>query len=199
MEDDFMSHISRKVKARMKINYVITHEEYMSMRINSYERKLLLEYFSDSAFLELAEYCYYQSSHKEINKFGLARSYDNAVTGELLPVMMRRFKKLLEDKMARAKVVHSDDAVTIIFKGDPKNPEPGSAIIKFPGGHVEVTRTSDNRYWAHVNVEESSNIKESRIDYDFEGYTKSEIKIPDVPNAENIQHIAILIGIDKDS
>ena len=99
--------------------------------------------------------------------------------------------------MARAKIVHSEDAVTIIFKGDKDSPEPGTAIIKFPGGHVEVTRTSDNKYWAHIEVEKASNIKESRIDYDFDGYKKSECKIPDVPNAEHIQHIAIKISLEN--
>lgn len=101
--------------------------------------------------------------------------------------------------MARVKVVHSEDAVTVIFKGNPENPEPSTAIIKFPGGHVEVTRTSDNTYWAHVGVEEASNIVDSRIDYDFEGYKKSECKIPDVPHAEHIKHIAINIKESKSS
>ena len=48
--------------------------------------------------------------------------------------------------MAKATVVHSDDAATIIFKGDRRRPEPSTGIIKFPGGHVEVTRCSDNTY-----------------------------------------------------
>lgn len=52
--------------------------------------------------------------------------------------------------MARFKITHSDDAATIIIRGDKRNPEPSTAIIKFPGGHVEVARCSDGTYWAHV-------------------------------------------------
>lgn len=96
--------------------------------------------------------------------------------------------------MAKAKVVHSEDAVTVVFQGNPKNPEPGSAIIKFPGGHVEVTRTSDNRYWAHVEVENPENTHDSRIDYNHDGYVATNGSIPDVPHADKIKHMAILIG-----
>lgn len=96
--------------------------------------------------------------------------------------------------MAKAKVVHSEDAVTVIFQGNPKNPEPGSAIIKFPGGHVEVSRTSDNRYWAHVEVEDPESIQSSRIDYSHEGYTATGGAIPAIPHADKIQHMAILVA-----
>lgn len=95
--------------------------------------------------------------------------------------------------MAKAKVVHSDDAVLIKFLGNPKNPEPGTAVIEFPGGHVEVSRTTDGRYWAHVNVKEPECIRESRIDYNHEGYMATGGKMV-VPNADKINHIAVLIG-----
>ena len=49
--------------------------------------------------------------------------------------------------MARAKVTHSDDAVQITFNGDKRNPEPSTAVVKFPGGYVEVSRCSDGTYW----------------------------------------------------
>ena len=52
--------------------------------------------------------------------------------------------------MARFNVVHSEDAATIIIRGSKKSPEPSTAIIKFPGGHVEVARCTDGTYWAHV-------------------------------------------------
>lgn len=96
--------------------------------------------------------------------------------------------------MARATVVHSEDAVTVMFAGDRKKPEPSTGIIRFPGGHVEVSRTSDGKYWAHVEVENPSNIQESRIDYSHEGYKVTGGSIPDIPHADKIQHMAILIG-----
>lgn len=96
--------------------------------------------------------------------------------------------------MAKAKVVHSQDAVLIKFQGNPKNPEPGTAVIEFPGGHVEVTRTTDGRYWAHVEVADPQNIERSRIDYTHEGYRETGGAIPDIPHADKIRHMAILIG-----
>jgi len=92
--------------------------------------------------------------------------------------------------MARARIVHSDDAVTIIFNGDRKSPEPSTGIIKFPGGHVEVTRCSDGTYWAHVAVVDGVNIVDSRIDH----LAKSSWYIQDIPNAESVNHIAIRIA-----
>ena len=95
--------------------------------------------------------------------------------------------------MARAKITHSTDSVCIIFKGDKKQPEPSTGVIRFPGGHIEVSRTSDGGYWAHIEVDKAENIKNSRIDYDFAGYNKTEEKVPDVPHHEHIKHIAIKI------
>jgi hypothetical protein len=100
--------------------------------------------------------------------------------------------------MAKAKVIHSDDAVTVVFKGNPKSPEPTMGVIKFPGGHVEVSRTKDNKYWAHIRVDKADSIKSSRIDYDFEGYTKAvedetSPVIPDIPYHDHIEHMAIMI------
>ena len=34
--------------------------------------------------------------------------------------------------MARAKVVHSEDAVLVEFKGDKRNPEPTTGVMRFP-------------------------------------------------------------------
>lgn len=96
--------------------------------------------------------------------------------------------------MARSKVVHSKDATTIILKGNKRNPEPSTSVIKFPGGHVEVSRTTDGEYWAHIAVDKAANIKDSRIDYDHEGYTKSGGKIPSVPHEEHIVHVAVRVG-----
>lgn len=38
--------------------------------------------------------------------------------------------------------------------GDPaKKIEKPHTILNFPGGHVEISRTEDNEYWAHIAVE----------------------------------------------
>jgi len=96
--------------------------------------------------------------------------------------------------MARAQVVHSEDAATIIFKGDKRFPEPTTGIIKFPGGRIEVARTTDGSYWVHTSVEDAVNIKDSRVDYNHDGWCKNGI-LP-VPDADKVRHIAIRIYPD---
>ncbi len=95
--------------------------------------------------------------------------------------------------MAKAKVVHSSDACTIIFKGDKSNPEPSLGIIKFPGGHVEVSRCTDGTYWAHFYNDDDSSIIDSRIDYKFEAYKKHKGEIPSIPEHKEIQHMAVRV------
>jgi hypothetical protein len=95
--------------------------------------------------------------------------------------------------MAKAKVSHSDDAVMIHFRGDKKSPEPSTAVIKFPGGHVEVTRCSNGEYWAHIDVVSPENITQSRLDYTYEAWAELH-NVPDVPRANEIRHIAIKVA-----
>ncbi|MFM2668555.1 hypothetical protein AAFX24_27830 [Vibrio mediterranei] len=99
--------------------------------------------------------------------------------------------------MARTKVHHSQDACHIIIKGDKRNPEPTLHVIQFPGGQIEVSRCSDNTYYAHVHINESANIVDSRIDYPFELARQREDQglksIPEIDNFESIQKIAIKI------
>lgn len=91
--------------------------------------------------------------------------------------------------MAKANVVHSEDAVTVIFNGDRRHPEPSTGIIKFPGGHVEVTRCSDGTYWAHIATVAGVNILEGRIDREGRAHAVS-----DLDDADKINHIAIRVA-----
>jgi hypothetical protein len=94
--------------------------------------------------------------------------------------------------MARAKVTHSQDAVQITFDGDKRNPEPSTAVIKFPGGHVEVSRCTDGGYWAHIELVDPANNAGSRIDYITE--VSREAGIPPLPREEHIKHIAVRVA-----
>ena len=94
----------------------------------------------------------------------------------------------------------------ILLKGDRRNPESAEHIIKFPGGSIAVTRTSDNEYWAHIQVnrkesgldiggiveEKNGEIVDTRIDYDR---TESEPmgRIEEFDTAPNISHMAVRI------
>lgn len=100
--------------------------------------------------------------------------------------------------MAKAKVVHSEDAVTVIFKGNPKSPEPSTGIIKFPGGHVEVTRCSDNQYWAHLYIDEESENTQTRVMYNYERQQKLQSGIGDIPYEKEIEQLAVKVkGVYK--
>ena len=82
-------------------------------------------------------------------------------------------------------------------------PEPATHIIEFPGGAIELSRTTDGNYWAHVIVNRDFALSDdcdgmraaygqivgSRIDYDF----PADPNIVNVPHAEQVRQIAILI------
>ena len=95
--------------------------------------------------------------------------------------------------MAKAVVVHSQDGVQVTFNGDKRRPEPTMGVIKFPGGHVEVSRCSDGTYWAHVNVVDAANVVESRMDFD--NYHEHQIRsVQDFPHGRLVNHIAVRIS-----
>lgn len=91
--------------------------------------------------------------------------------------------------MAKAKVTHSDDAVQITFNGDKRHPEPGTGVIQFPGGHVEVSRCTDGSYWAHIAVVDGANIVDGRID------RSDRIQaVEDMEDADKVVHVAIRVA-----
>lgn len=96
--------------------------------------------------------------------------------------------------MAKAKVVHCEDAVIVVFKGDPARPEPVTGVIKFPGGHVEVSRCSDGTYWAHLTVS-GEKITGSRFDFSMPDHAEPTFRtIRDIPDHERITKIALHVG-----
>ena len=83
--------------------------------------------------------------------------------------------------------------------GDRAKPESAQHIIEFPGGAVEVSRTTDGLYWAHIivnrgwaidDIDGLHNCKgvvlDSRVDNGKE--------IVQLPQNEEISQIAVLIG-----
>jgi hypothetical protein len=92
----------------------------------------------------------------------------------------------------------------IQLRGDKtKRPEPATHIIEFPGGAVELSRTTEGNYWAHIIINRDFALPEdlsglyaahgeivgSRIDYVF----PADPNIVDVPDAEHVRQIAVLI------
>lgn len=91
------------------------------------------------------------------------------------------------------KQVVSEDALTIMISGDVRNPEPSTLVIKFPGGHVEISRCSDNTYWAHLEVVSPANVVDSRVEHNHEGYIALG-GVPDFPRAEDVKKVALRIA-----
>lgn len=83
-----------------------------------------------------------------------------------------------------------------------KRPESAQHIIEFPGGAVELTRTSTGDYWVHVIVN-----REQIID-DADGRVSAFGRIVDaridrvsridhVPELENVEQIAFLVHPER--
>jgi hypothetical protein len=84
-----------------------------------------------------------------------------------------------------------------------KRPEPATHVIEFPGGAIELSRTSEGFYWAHIIVNRDfalpediegmeaayGQIVDSRIDYEF----PADPNTVDIPNSQQVRQIAILI------
>lgn len=88
----------------------------------------------------------------------------------------------------------------ITLHGNPRKPESATHIIEFPGGSIEVSRTTDGEYWAHIAVNRGQKIDDcegfhgtlaqvvdARLDRTI-GHTES------LPDCQTIQHIAIRIS-----
>lgn len=85
-----------------------------------------------------------------------------------------------------------------VLKGDKRKPEPGTHIIEFPGGAIELSRLDDGSYWAHIIVHRGQGLScmqgmggargvvaESRIDW-------AERRIEDIPSLPDGAHLTQL-------
>lgn len=46
-----------------------------------------------------------------------------------------------------------DNVIGVQLEGNPKKPEPIHFRVMFPGGDIDIVRTSDNEdYWVHIRV-----------------------------------------------
>ena len=79
-----------------------------------------------------------------------------------------------------------------------KRPEPAQHIIEFPGGAIELSRTNDGNYWAHILINQQF------MDNDFNGMHNRYGEIVDsrittdgdvvyITDYPNITQIAVLI------
>lgn len=89
-----------------------------------------------------------------------------------------------------------------LFADKKKKIEAAQHIIEFPGGAIELSRTTDGNYWAHIIVNKDQAIDDceglnqcfgdivgSRIDYEY----PADPNVVNVPSQETVRQIAILI------
>lgn len=96
------------------------------------------------------------------------------------------------------KLTRSEDALTVTIEGDVRNPEPTHAIIKFPGGVVEVARCSDGSYWAHLSRDphaeyaDEFEVVASRVEY---GYPEALFHgVGTIPAQDRVDKLAVCIA-----
>jgi hypothetical protein len=80
--------------------------------------------------------------------------------------------------------------------GDPKKKaEKGHTIILFPGGSVEVSRTSDNQYWVHVAIEKdgTAQIVNARIDACDDYLIPANKALKTSLETARVEHVAFLV------
>jgi len=51
-----------------------------------------------------------------------------------------------------------DKVQGVTLRGNPASPEPETVRVEFPGGDVDVVRTSDGSYWVHVRVNRAEDL-----------------------------------------
>jgi hypothetical protein len=94
--DEFMENVGPDVQLLLDLGQPITWEEYVGFTMNSYERVLLYPLLTDDAILKLTEYCYDQSNYRKLHQYRLPQSYNDAVTDLLIPMIMERFKSIID-------------------------------------------------------------------------------------------------------
>lgn len=84
--------------------------------------------------------------------------------------------------------------------GDPKiKPEKPYTIIGFPGGDVEISRTTDGKYWVHVAVKDGGAIESARLDAKGRYCPEANAALATEIEAGDIDHIAFLVSPPKTS
>jgi len=97
IEREFMNHVSDEVKLRYKNPDPITLQEYEKFRGNSYERKLLLPKMDNETLIHQARHCLNfanQHNFRQLGKYEIARHYDQALSGDLIHMLIDRLEQL---------------------------------------------------------------------------------------------------------
>lgn len=84
-----------------------------------------------------------------------------------------------------------------------KRPESAQHIISFPGGAIEVTRTTAGEYWAHILVNrgwadsDQSGLSGARGEVVASRVDRHGCPLDEIHDARGIRQIAVLIRTDR--
>lgn len=94
---------------------------------------------------------------------------------------------------------------TTLLGDKAKKVEASTHVIEFPGGAVEVSRTTDNKYWVHVHVNRNQVVDDaeglvsafgqivgSRVTVNINA-GRDAAGVYEIHNAEHIEQFALLI------
>lgn len=110
--------------------------------------------------------------------------------------------------MARRKINverAGDDALVVRLLGDKRQPEPSTFLVQFPGGEVEIARTSDDRYWVHVRpntaedevasdgAKKAGRLARARVDHSVPGGMVTDGE--EIGFAPTANHVAVLCEV----
>ena len=79
-----------------------------------------------------------------------------------------------------------------------EKPEPAQHVIEFPGGAIELSRTTEGTYWAHIIVNRDHRVDDTRGLFAAFGQIvgsriDSEDGVHPLPEHEKITQVALLI------
>lgn len=85
--------------------------------------------------------------------------------------------------------------------GDPaRKLEKPLTIVRFPGGHVEIARTTDDHYWVHVAVrtevgaKQPGRVTKARIDFTGRHGNEANTVLSQEIAQGDVEHVAFLIA-----
>ena len=78
----------------------------------------------------------------------------------------------------------------VTLKGDKSIcAEPAQHIIEFPGGAIEVSRTTDGNYWAHIIVNKGQIVDDTKgRESAFGVVQRTRLEMEDAPSVQRIQN-----------
>lgn len=90
---DFLSFCKPEIIALSQREEPITLKEYMSLRCNSYEQKILYENVDTETLLYLTALYQKHSSGRPLGKYEIAAHYDDALQRQIVPLLVKELLK----------------------------------------------------------------------------------------------------------